>query len=259
MNDTDRTDTVAASFGALAELLRVGGGELDAQRLVQVAVELIPHAADAGITLIRGDRRPTTSAATGQLPRDVDALQYRSGEGPCLEATWSNTVVVSDDLANDSRWPVFAPVCARDLGVNSMLSVRLALSREDRAALNLYARPPGAFTRHDVITVSVLAPFAGLVLQQQLHNEDVADLQTALGTSRQIGTAVGILMAGRGVSNDEAFALLRQASQDLNRKLRDIAADVTYTGELPDVPTPEKRPRRPHDREGRPAGRPERN
>lgn len=66
-----------------------------------------------------------------------------------------------------------------------------------------------------------------------LHRRDVSNLTTALDTSRQIGMAVGILAARHRVSDEEAFALLRLTSQELNRKLRDIAQVVTRTGELP--------------------------
>ncbi len=58
-------------------------------------------------------------------------------------------------------------------------------------------------------------------------------LEEALGTSRQIGAAVGILMAAHRITEDAAFQLLRRSSQHLNRKLRDIAEQVTETGELP--------------------------
>lgn len=40
-------------------------------------------------------------------------------------------------------------------------------------------------------------------------------------------------MARELVSSDEAFELLRSASQHLNRKLRDVAAEIAATGELP--------------------------
>ncbi|MET0326897.1 MAG: ANTAR domain-containing protein, partial [Ilumatobacteraceae bacterium] len=48
-----------------------------------------------------------------------------------------------------------------------------------------------------------------------------------------IGRAKGILMSQRHVTDDTAFALLRTASQELNRKLVDIASEVDRTGELP--------------------------
>jgi AmiR/NasT family two-component response regulator len=48
--------------------------------------------------------------------------------------------------------------------------------------------------------------------------------------------AIGVLMGRGNLTRGEAFTLLRSASQHLNRKLRDIAAEVVDTGELPAEP-----------------------
>ena len=61
----------------------------------------------------------------------------------------------------------------------------------------------------------------GAVTGQHAH-----DLEEALKSSRTIGKAIGILMESRKVSEDKAFAILKQASQDHNRKLREIAAEL---------------------------------
>lgn len=45
-------------------------------------------------------------------------------------------------------------------------------------------------------------------------------------------------MARRLVTSQEAFDLLRATSQDLNRKLREVAAEVEQTGELPEPRLP---------------------
>jgi signal transduction histidine kinase/DNA-binding response OmpR family regulator len=57
-------------------------------------------------------------------------------------------------------------------------------------------------------------------------------LTLALRTNRRIGMAIGILMAARGVTSEEAFDLLRRRSSNRNIKLRDVAEDVLLTGEL---------------------------
>ena len=59
------------------------------------------------------------------------------------------------------------------------------------------------------------------------------NLEVAVTTNRQIGTAVGILMAEHKINSDEAFELLTTASHTRRRKLRDIAAEVAATGALP--------------------------
>jgi AmiR/NasT family two-component response regulator len=52
---------------------------------------------------------------------------------------------------------------------------------------------------------------------------EVEDLKAALTTRPVIDQAKGILMAERGCTPEEAFAMLSNASQRDNRKVRDIA------------------------------------
>ena len=60
---------------------------------------------------------------------------------------------------------------------------------------------------------TVLAPLAAAALQAQLAAGKTAQLQNALTTSRQIGAAVGITMAQRGLTYDQAFDQLRYWSR----------------------------------------------
>lgn len=60
----------------------------------------------------------------------------------------------------------------------------------------------------------------------------IANLEAALVTARRIGAAMGIIMAVQKVTEDQAFEVLRQASQHTNRKLRAIADDVILTGSV---------------------------
>ena len=59
-----------------------------------------------------------------------------------------------------------------------------------------------------------------------LSREHAAQMEVALKSSRTIGAAIGLIMASRQVGEDEAFTILKRASQDSNRKLRDLAADL---------------------------------
>ena len=71
-------------------------------------------------------------------------------------------------------------------------------------------------------------PEAVAALQRQ-----VEQLQLALETRDVIGQAKGILMERFRITADEAFDLLRVASQHRNRKLNALAADLAATGEWP--------------------------
>jgi AmiR/NasT family two-component response regulator len=51
-------------------------------------------------------------------------------------------------------------------------------------------------------------------------------MEEALQSRDLIGQAKGILMAREGITADQAFDMLRRASQRLNVKLRDVAGGI---------------------------------
>lgn len=65
--------------------------------------------------------------------------------------------------------------------------------------------------------------------------EHAANLELALRSARRIGAAMGVVMTRYHVDEGRAFELLRQASMDTNRKLRDLADEVVDTGDTATV------------------------
>ena len=61
----------------------------------------------------------------------------------------------------------------------------------------------------------------------ELHELDVINLKKALESRDQIGQAKGIIMATMRCTADEAFNLLKRQSQAENRKVTEIAAELT--------------------------------
>jgi signal transduction histidine kinase/DNA-binding response OmpR family regulator len=90
------------------------------------------------------------------------------------------------------------------------------------------------FDRNELLArVRIHAELARLRDYALSQAEDkVSNLQSALATNRQIGAAIGIIMATEKVTNEEAFDRMRDASQRRHRKLRDLADEVIYTGRL---------------------------
>src|SRR4051794_22220370 len=111
------------SFAELARELATKPTLADTlQAIVERAAATIPGAEDAAITVKRGDQHYQTVAATGELPRQVDAIQYRTLQGPCLQALEEHHLFRSDDLRDDPRWPAFAGEVTAHTDVLSMMS-----------------------------------------------------------------------------------------------------------------------------------------
>ncbi len=99
--------------------------------------------------------------------------------------------------------------------------------------MNLFGASAGCYDDEAVQLGAVFAAHASTALALYNTEQKAGNLQIALASNRQIAMAVGILMAYHRVSEEDAFALLRTASQHLHIKLKDIAKDVVETGVLP--------------------------
>ena len=207
---------------------------LSAQDLVDFATNAVPHAAGVGLTLVRSDGQPMTLAASNELAAVVDSIEYETGEGPCLDAIEHDDITIANDLANDERWPKFVERTVRETPVRSMFGARVFLGGQDRGALNFYAAGVQSFDELDVGIGATLSLIASIALRHGIEQRRRENLEIALESSRVIGMAMGILMSSKLLTADQAFDALRRVSQDSNRKLRDVALQVTETGMLPE-------------------------
>jgi len=212
--------------------------------LAKVACEVVRGVEAASLTLVGVEGTLTTPVFTSALAKDMDEVQYAALEGPCLEAAMARqwTSILVRDLHNETRWPRMAGHGA-DPGARSVLSVSLFAgprpgsgdAQRAVGSLNLYAQPAGFFGGSERDTALLLALYAALALAATdaigVAGERVDQLMTAMATHNVIGQAQGILMERHKFTAGQAFDRLRTASMNLNRKLRDVAKDLSETGE----------------------------
>jgi GAF domain-containing protein len=213
-------------FDALAQRLRDGQSVDEVQQIiVDSAVALVEGCDRAAIGVLTGDRFRGV-AATDDVARLIDVLQNEADEGPCLEASADKVVQLDNDITQASEWPRLAAALVDRTPVRAVLAVPLVDEDRRSGALNIFADHPNAFTKDSVTTAAILAGFASVSLAAADSSARATELEAGLLTSREIGAAVGILMATHRISQEEAFDMLSQASQRLNRKLRDIASGI---------------------------------
>lgn len=200
-------------------------------RVSQITTDAMPAAEMAGITMLAEDGKPKTSVFTDEEAPEIDKAQYESGRGPCLDSWRLGKVVRLDDMAKAvDDYPEFAKL-AQAHGVQSTLSLPLIAGDEAVGALNLYARVKEGFTDEDEAIGVELATTAAIVLANASAYWEAAELSEQLGeamVSRAIiEQAKGIVMArSPRLSADDAFGVLRQASQRENVKLREVAQRI---------------------------------
>lgn len=248
MESTRITSSVDSSFSEFAvsfdetakTLFAAGPVTATLASVVELAVSTIDGCDFAGLFLIDGDT-VTTPVHTDPIVVEIDALQHSTGEGPCLDAIAYRLIFYADDLERDLRWLHFAPQASK-AGIRSVLALPLSANAQ-LGALNLYARFPLAFGVVDRAKAAILASMASIALSVAYSHEDeerrTENLHVALSSRETIGEAIGILMERERITANQAFDILRRASQHLNIKLREVAENLVETGVEPETGPPQ--------------------
>jgi GAF domain-containing protein len=228
----DSTQDLSEAMSRLARRLQKEHGDVEGtlETIAAAAVRTVPHADECGVTYVIGRRKVEPRAGTSDLPKRVDSLQERLKQGPCIDAVWEQQIVRVDDVGADERWPEFAREAAR-LGVGSMLCFQLFVTGDQLGALNMYSRTRAAFDDESQDIGLLFASHAAVALAGAEHE---SHLRAGMSTREVIGQAKGILMERHKLTADQAFGVLARASMELNRKLIDVAREVSDTGAVPD-------------------------
>lgn len=225
----DGSDELALLFSTFARSVQQQpDADATLVEVTRAAVDLIPGCDEASISVVLGRKRASSRAPTSDLPRTVDELQERLGQGPCLDAAYEQESVRVPDMASERRWPDFA-AAASAAGAAGMLSFQLYVEDDNLGALNLYSRTAGAFddeSEHVGLMFAAHAAVAYAASQKQ------AKLDRTVATRQLIGMAQGILMERHRLTPEQAFALLVRVSQHGNTKLRDVADRLVHSGHL---------------------------
>lgn len=220
-------------FGEFARDLSRATSEDEVLQLgVQHAVQLVGGCDHAGVTIVERTT-VSTAAATDDVVKRGDQLQYDLNEGPCLDSVRDHELVVSHDLLTDQRWPRWSPRVVEETGVRAMVALLLFTHTRAYGALNLYADQPGAYDHEDIAAAQALAAHLAVAVAA---GREIDHLGIALTNRTVIGQAEGILMERYGITSDQAFNYLRRTSQEQNRKLAALAADLVRTRQLPAAP-----------------------
>ncbi len=204
-----------------------GDAGIALQRVADLAVEQLNGCDMAGVTLVQ-DGVPATAVFTDVEAPEIDRAQYETGQGPCLDAYRNGVILRIDETMDDDRWTAFASA-AFSHGVRSTLSLPLRGEDHIIGALNLYSRAPHAFVDNEQMATVFVAHAAAALASAKAYSASQAlneQLRAALDSRAVIEQAKGVLMRDHRIDSEEAFEMLRHASQHTNRKLRDVAAAI---------------------------------
>jgi GAF domain-containing protein len=192
--------------------------------LTRSALESLPAAQYAGITIASRDGEVRTATAIGEYPKLLDEIQKRHGGGPCLSAAWEQQMIKIDDVAaEDDRWPGYCRDAIRETPIRSSVSFQLFADHHTMGALNFYAEQPHSFD-DDAIELAQVAATHVAVAWNMVRRD--LQFRSALESRDVIGQAKGMVMERFKVDAVQAFELLKRLSENSNTPLVAIARQL---------------------------------
>jgi len=216
-------DVIDGALRLIVELARISIAGADG-----VSVSLLRH----GVL--------STVAASDQTIMAMDADQYSTGQGPCVDASIKGHWFHAESLDTETRWPAFTPQ-ARGLGIKAILSSPLRAFEKPVGALNIYSRTAESFEVKDQESAAVFAQQASVILSDA--RAGVSDTQMAIRfqealRSRELITlAKGIIMGREDVDDESAFKVLLRSAHAEGLPLRERAGAIVLSVERPDLRT----------------------
>ena len=191
------------------------------------AVEFVDGCDHASL-MVRRNGTTVTIGASDELARGIDELERVAKQGPCIDAITdgSREEHICSDLTKPGQWPDLAQVLLERTEVKGMAGFRIRQDGDRVGALNVFSNTAGALSPRSLAQASLLTAFASVALAALERGEEAATLRAGLESNREIGKAVGLLMAMHSIDDHQAFTMFSQISQEMNIKLAKLAAQV---------------------------------
>lgn len=192
---------------------------MTASRVTDLAVKLIPcTAADIVRVTPRGELQILASSDPG-LSQLTLATWHRWPHFPLTDA-------VQGSCRADNHGSGYPAALLADCGIVTELMFSLQIGDHDHGFLRFLFQDNTSRSSAAGRLAAAFAVQAAIAVDRAALQVSVTNLQVAVDTNRDISAAVGILMAQHGISYPDAYQLLRSQSQNTNRKLRNVAAEI---------------------------------
>jgi len=216
------------TFRALAEVVYSGESYDSVYDAVCTSAVEFVDGCDHASLMLRRNGKVQTVGASDEIARKIDELETELGEGPCLDAIDESEPDqhFCADLTTGSRWPTLAAMIMEHTEIKGMAGFRIRQDGQKVGALNVFSNTAGALSGHSLDQAIMLTAFASVTLAALDRGEEATTLRRGLQSNREIGKAIGLLMAMHDIDDDQAFQMLSKVSQEMNIKLANVASQV---------------------------------
>jgi len=180
------------------------------------------------------------------LDKDTGELRIRATQAMSKEYLKDRSIKLGEGIvgrvAKDKK-PVVIPNVQKDESYKkkelaqkeklvSMLSVPMLVKDEVIGVINVYTVDPYEFTKTDIDLLSAVANQAAVAIENTELMVKTKVIQEELETRKKVEKAKGLLMKKQGLTEDQAYNLLRKTSMAKRVSMKEIAEAIIFSFEI---------------------------
>ncbi|MCP4653260.1 MAG: GAF domain-containing protein [Candidatus Omnitrophica bacterium] len=219
---------------ALTKVSNAITSELYLEDVLKLIVTLTANVIGAKICalwLLDKNAGKLTIRATQSMSKDY--LKERSlkiGEGIVGLVAKEKKPVSILDVSCDNRYK--EKDLAKKEKLVSMLSVPMMVKKRVIGVVNCYTNENHKFTKNDINLLTAVANQAAVAIENTELMVKTKIVQEELEIRKKVERAKGILVKERGLSEDEAYNLIRKTSMNKRVPMKEIAEAIILSAEI---------------------------
>ena len=220
-------DTLSKVSKAITSDLYLG----DVLKLIVTLTANVMKAKICALWLLDDKTQELKIRATQAMSQDY--LKERSlkvGEGIVGLVAKDKKPVIIEDVLEDSRYK--EKKLAEKEKLVSMLSVPMMVKKRVIGVINCYTTTRYKFTKSDIDLLSAVANQAAVAIENTELLVKSRIIQEELESRKAVERAKGILMKQEGLSEEEAYKLIRKSSMNKRVSMKDIAEAIILSDEV---------------------------
>lgn len=203
----------------------------DILKLIVNLTASVMNAKICALWLIDDEAKELRVRATQAMSQEyLKARSIKLGEGIVGRVASEKKALIIPNVLEDKRYK--EKQLARKEKLVSMLSVPMLVKDKVIGVINVYTVRESKFDKTDVDLLSAVANQAAVAIENTELMVKTKVIQEELDTRKKVERAKGILMKAQGLTEEEAYNLIRKTSMNKRVTMKDIAEAIIISQEI---------------------------
>ena len=164
-------------------------------------------------------------------PDEVDRLSMHLGQGIAgWVAEQREPVVLERHASQDSRFRSFAEL--PEDTYEALLSIPVISRGRVVSVITVQHKEPRAYAPREVKMISTIGHLVGAAIEMARLENEVSELSDKLKVRKLIERAKGIVQSEYGISEEEAYSLIKKQARSRRKSMKEIAEAILVTNDI---------------------------